>query len=221
MDVGGYKKTRRLFCSTYTNSKIHPQCDVLDQSATPVLLGLPNCKDAMSRYVFVMGTARPWGMCVAKSTSEDLALYATIYVASHYLIEHELMEDECVQQPCLYDLKKLNDWVFLDEENEKVWKFFDTDSNFFHPNLELLEGLFDSDEITLDDIGPDLQLLKSKYIHGDHNPQSLSQFYGIFEMLHNIHQLGYVHGDIRLENMIFFGDTSFLIDFDLSKREHS
>lgn len=38
-------------------------------------------------------------------------------------------------------------------------------------------------------------------------------------MLHQVHEAGYVHGDIRDANMVFRGDTSFLIDFDLAREE--
>ena len=42
-------------------------------------------------------------------------------------------------------------------------------------------------------------------------------------MLHKLHEQGYVHGDMRKENIIFGADdedtTSYLIDFDMAKQE--
>ena len=40
-------------------------------------------------------------------------------------------------------------------------------------------------------------------------------------MLHKLHEAGYVHGDIKKENIIFNDDKdfSYLIDFDLAKKE--
>lgn len=37
-------------------------------------------------------------------------------------------------------------------------------------------------------------------------------------MLHLVHTKGYVHGDIRPPNFVFFGDTSYLIDYDLARK---
>ena len=40
-------------------------------------------------------------------------------------------------------------------------------------------------------------------------------------MLHKLHEAGYVHRDIKKENIIFNDDKdiSYLIDFDLAKKE--
>ena len=40
-------------------------------------------------------------------------------------------------------------------------------------------------------------------------------------MLHKVHEEEYVHGDIRIENIVFAAEenTSYLIDFDLAKKE--
>ena len=38
-------------------------------------------------------------------------------------------------------------------------------------------------------------------------------------MLHKVHEQGFVHGDVRLSNIIFSGDTSYLIDYDLARKE--
>lgn len=40
-------------------------------------------------------------------------------------------------------------------------------------------------------------------------------------MLHTVHAAGRVHGDIRPANLVFFGDTSYLIDYDLAGKEES
>ena len=38
-------------------------------------------------------------------------------------------------------------------------------------------------------------------------------------MLHKLHSRGFVHGDIRVENMVFTTNTSYLIDFDMVQQE--
>lgn len=186
----------------------------------PILLGLPFCKDDMSLYVYLMGQEKPWGMCIAKSSSKDLALYATIYAACQYMIKHHRVQSEdVVEKPCLYDLKPLNNRVFLDENKQKVWKFFNTSQYFFNVNWELLKLLFDDQKITHETIGSDLEVVKYNYIEGNQDPESFSQYKGVISMLHKVHETGYVHGDIRSENMVFYGDTSFLIDYDLARKE--
>lgn len=65
------------------------------------------------------------------------------------------------------------------------------------------------------------KMLEYSYIDGNHSPTTVEHFRGICEGLKEIHSLGYVHGDIRLANMIFFENGgSQLIDFDLARIEH-
>ena len=45
-----------------------------------------------------------------------------------------------------------------------------------------------------------------------------ASFKNILVQLHEIHEKGYVHSDIRLQNVVF-GETSKLIDFDLADKE--
>lgn len=59
------------------------------------------------------------------------------------------------------------------------------------------------------------------YIQGNHKPRSLKQFAGVTRMLHKVHQEGFVHGDVRLQNIVFSSSESYLIDFDPAKREKS
>ena len=63
------------------------------------------------------------------------------------------------------------------------------------------------------------KILEYTFIEGGHSPNKISQFRGICKGLKIIHDLGYVHGDIRLSNMIFGENKSQLIDFDMSRRE--
>jgi serine/threonine protein kinase len=44
----------------------------------------------------------------------------------------------------------------------------------------------------------------------------VKQLLGVVNHLEQLHQLGYVHGDIRAYNVIFVGDAGYLIDFDMS-----
>lgn len=191
-----------------------------DIEGSPILLGLPICKDAMSLYLFLMGQGKTWGMCIAKSDSKYLPLYATFYAASHYTIKHHRVQTaNAVENPSLYCLTALTDRVFKDEKEQKAWKFFNTSQKIFRVNWDLWSVLFREQKITHEIIGPDLEVVKYNYIKGDEDPQYFSQYSGVLSMLHQVHEAGYVHGDIRDANMVFRGDTSFLIDFDLAREE--
>ena len=53
-------------------------------------------------------------------------------------------------------------------------------------------------------------------IKGDSNPKTWKDFKGVCEMLKEMHELGYCHGDVRNNNIVFNGISTHLIDFDLS-----
>ena len=54
------------------------------------------------------------------------------------------------------------------------------------------------------------------YIEGDHEPQELWQFANVANILASIHEKRYVHGDVRIENIVFgWEKPGVLIDFDL------
>ena len=58
------------------------------------------------------------------------------------------------------------------------------------------------------------------YIKGTNVRSDLRQFYNILCALDNLHTAGYVHGDVRLENMIFAeGNEGYLIDYDFARKE--
>jgi hypothetical protein len=58
-------------------------------------------------------------------------------------------------------------------------------------------------------------LVSYRYIPGDHVAAKVGQFASLIEQVAQIHGKGFVHGDIRLGNVVFTGDGAELIDFDL------
>jgi serine/threonine protein kinase len=61
-----------------------------------------------------------------------------------------------------------------------------------------------------------LVILSSPSIKGKHYATSVKQLLGVVNHLEQLHQLGYVPGDIRAYNVLFVGDAGYLIDFDTS-----
>jgi hypothetical protein len=62
----------------------------------------------------------------------------------------------------------------------------------------------------------DLVIISYDYIPGSHIPNSYSDFIPVLLQLKSMHSDSIVHGDIRLSNIVFCGEKSTLIDFDLS-----
>ena len=62
-------------------------------------------------------------------------------------------------------------------------------------------------------------MLTYPYVEGDdHMCSNPASFKNILVQLHEIHEKGYGHSDVRLQNIVF-GETSKLIDFDLADKE--
>lgn len=191
--------------------------------SNPLILGLPLTKSSMCLYAFFVGAKQLWGLPIVKSRPDDLALYATVYAASHYMIKcHRVEVEGLPNEPCLYNYRPLQAnsqcRTFHDQETRKVWKFFSSARGYSMMNYDLVRKVFDESKVTRETIG-DLQILRYDYYDGDDKASSFRQYSGILLMLYRVHEAGYVHGDIRKANLIFFGDTSYLIDFDLARKE--
>jgi serine/threonine protein kinase len=63
---------------------------------------------------------------------------------------------------------------------------------------------------------PALTLISTPYREGGHSVSKPSQFIPIIKNLHCLHELGYVHGDIRAFNTVIGNESSYLIDFDFA-----
>jgi hypothetical protein len=63
---------------------------------------------------------------------------------------------------------------------------------------------------------PALTLISTPYREGGHIVSKPSQFIPIIKNLHSLHEVGYVHGDIRAFNTVIGNESSYLIDFDFA-----
>ncbi len=116
----------------------------------------------------------------------------------------------------------LNCRVFLDEAENKIYKFYGEEENVL-PQIDVMNLVLDTDidkiELTTDN---SYFYIKYDYYEGNHTPESLEHFYSIFIKLHKLHDKGYVHCDIRIENLVFGGNSvSYLIDLDLTRKENT
>lgn len=97
------------------------------KSPNPVILGLPLTRFQISLYVFVLGAKKLWGMQSVKCATSNLAVYATVYAASHYMINnHRVEEVNLLEQPFLHGLCPLQaaQHCRVFREGDKVVKFF-------------------------------------------------------------------------------------------------
>ena len=113
----------------------------------------------------------------------------------------------------------------MDDDHYKVYKLFSTNS-FAYPNLDVINLVNENHRLKNASVCPidsagNYHCLTYDYIKGTNVPSNLRQFYNILCALDNLHTAGYVHGDVRLENMIFAeGNEGYLIDYDFARKEH-
>jgi serine/threonine protein kinase len=65
-----------------------------------------------------------------------------------------------------------------------------------------------------------LKVIAVPFIEGSHQPQNKAQLLGVAKFLKRMHDQGFVHGDVRLLNIVFTDEASDcqLIDFDFGGR---
>ena len=197
----------------------------------PLQLGIPGTRNVSELQVYVPVDRGMWRLPIAQCSPYDPAFLCTLYVATNYLCRSGATthldgppecpipkEDMVGYRP----LEKNNHRVFTDDTETYVFKLYDTQmEELFHVNRVLLEtaGLKD---VSVTDLSIDgrLQMLQYRFIRGNHEPISVGDFRGALESLRGVHSLGYIHGDIKIENIVFGHDgTSYLIDFDLARKQ--
>ena len=191
----------------------------------PIQLGLPSTHTRSELHLHFALNGEMWDLPVAtECAADDTALTCTVYVATHYLCLNPIVY---TQAPEGSILQKDGNYEFHNfrvlEEDSKIINLYDS---VCQPELLPNETLMD--KLGLDAVTTPLStdgrftMLKYTKIQGDHNfPSALSGFKGIAQALETMHNLGYVHGDVRLWNMVFNHKTgeSYMIDFDLSRLE--
>jgi hypothetical protein len=61
----------------------------------------------------------------------------------------------------------------------------------------------------------DLLVVQARFCHGKHQANHMGDFEPIIRQILELHQQGFVHGDIRFFNVVLHGKEGSLIDFDL------
>ena len=84
-----------------------------------------------------------------------------------------------------------------------VIKFFDSVDRVRRGNVPIMTsaGVVVKEQVMTMD--RKVSYLEYAYYDGVHQPVALQQFHNIVWMLHKVHSCGFVHGDIRLSNLVF------------------
>lgn len=158
----------------------------------------------------------------------DKGLLCTLYYGLHRQLNSQVVSDHPITTNTpkiapitpLKDITKHPDEVYVFREGNKVVKFYDHLDAVKKPNVEIIKEYSNLLDVELKDLTGDqrIQCLEYTYIDGDHKPVSSKQFVGVLETLHKLHQENLVHSDVRLANIVFSAESSFLIDFDLTDK---
>ena len=158
----------------------------------------------------------------------DKGLLCTLYYGLHRLINypvisaHPITTNTPTEMPItpLKDITKDPDKVYVFREGNKVVKYYDSSNLVRKHNVEIIKACSNLPDVDLKYLTDNqrIQCLEYTYIDGDHKPISSQQFVGVLETLHKLHQMDLVHSDVRLANIVFTAESSFLIDFDLTDK---
>ncbi len=158
------------------------------------------------------------------------AFFAVLFGAVHTLLQkqHLFISDTPPTMVPLFG-GEVCDWItnkrdcrlFRSADKKIVYKMYDSEHRRFSPNFYDAMTSIHTDYLpgmslkNLDTQGR-VQCLKYSYIRGDHDPQQLQHFRDIIRDLGKLHDEGYVHSDIRKQNLLFSsaGQEAWMIDFD-------
>ena len=195
----------------------------------PVLIGIPATSDMMELQLHVNIHDTLCKLVVANGKPWDGALLCTLKASIDHLFKNSFFTSSIppklpvpFKDMTLYTFLGERKRVFYKQVEETVCKFFDTRSDdFFHPDilqclikkLKLLPKMKLTPPYTQD---VRLYTLTYTFVKANGRQQhKLKAFVGVIQQLSEMHSAGFVHGDIRLANMVFSGDNdSHLIDFD-------
>ena len=203
---------------------------LLEKDEWGLLLGLAISEEKAELYVVIDndGYVLAIDVCsVYLSRDEARSFFAVLYAAVHSLIDHPLS----MEAPGIEPMNGYKGEALDQGENARVFcsgntvsKFYDT--QFFKnvkPNLDAIRSICKNyiPNIQLLPLTNDKRALclEYAYIEGSHTPRTVKQFATILKDLEKLHNEGYVHGDMRKENLVFSetdDKAAWIIDFDLA-----
>lgn len=159
--------------------------------------------------------------------SKIVIFFARLYGYVHTLIREQTQHSKMMSEwPTMLTVnccdgmhKMLSSHCYYCRKKQSIVKLYDDKSKpYLKPNVELMKKL----DPTLSCIGR-VRILSYPLKKGCHRPRNLLQIAIMIENLYNIHSKGYVHGDIRIENLLYSydGKEAYILDCDFANKENS
>lgn len=204
----------------------------VSQNDYPVVLSLPIYQTTMSLRVCFAINGKLCEIEIAEcslANAEDSKRFlAILYSAVDYLVQNVVTNNN---RP-LPSRKFIGEHITSLSDNGKLFLIENRVHKLFSktahavPNVDIIHLIneayrFKNVEVSNVDEGGRYLCMSYDFIDGDHEPKDLRQFKNIFMALDSLHKSNFVHGDVRLENMVFTDDikTGYLIDYDFSGKE--
>ncbi len=197
-----------------------------------LILGLSGNRQTATLWVFLLGNRNIWGIPIISNVYfYDKPLLATLSIGLQSLGTAPIYYQALTSPISFKDDNVIplqtteHNRTFLrtlHDGSKKVVKFFDNVDEARLSNVDIMRAA--GVNVELEEVTDDKRIscLSYDYYPGDHKPKCLDHFHNIVCMLDKLHSAGYVHGDIRLANLVFGNDgKGYLIDFDLAGLEGS
>ena len=176
-------------------------------------------KEGFSLYIYVPITGLVLYIDICNEYESSLeVLFCLLYAGVHYLLNHPI-QSTMVPQP-LKDLEVTGMYgPHVLVSKGFVYKLFDTvPISTMKPNLDIVKLVLPEAEV--ENLSEDGRYCLLKYRDREENGSpNQKAFRQILSQLHKIHEIGYVHSDIREENIVFGKEQAWIIDFDLAEKE--
>ena len=192
-----------------------------------VNLGLAMTRNRAKLFVNLAGNCIMFQTEVCEVRSVDKpctkAFFTVLYGAVHSLIKQPVeYENPCFVPFADRDVEQIGRRVFLDQDKQTVYKLYDNilseDPSASNQALKQLGGDY-LHNVSITQLNKRFHCLQYDYISAMMKPHQLCQFAFIMKDLNRLHLKGYVHGDIRKENLLFNENYAWMIDFDLTQLE--
>ncbi len=194
----------------------------------PLVLGMPGTPSKFSLQLYLPIPGQLWRTTIIKECDPKNEFFlCTMYVGIQYLLSFEYTVNE--PPPICYQPKKgemfecvreSKPWVV--KQGDKCFKVCDTKGIggycgdvYRHVDLKHTIHYISNDKRFV--------MIERNFIVGKTRPLKASKigiFTGALVCLRDLHTHGFVHGDVREDNIIFTDDgVSHLIDFELARKE--
>ena len=154
--------------------------------------------------------------------SQMKQLFCMLYGAVQYLTRHPIATEwpSCSPtQSLIFNAENLlsaSTRYRVFHQGGFVYKLYDASSTS-KPNVGILQKVEYFEQLDLFELNCTgrFKCLRYKYLDGTHEGGNKQHFIRIAQILLELHEEDYVHGDVREANIIFGSNTAWIIDFDI------